>query len=109
MGGIAEQYSDLVIVTSDNPRTEDPAIIISHILEGLKGNRLAPDTLTTESKGYAVEADRRSAIVLAIKNARANDTVLIAGKGHETYQILNTGTIDFDDRIEAKKALEDHE
>jgi len=109
MGGIAEQYSDLVIVTSDNPRTEDPAIIISHILEGLKGNRLDPDTLTIESKGYAVEADRRSAIVLAIKNARANDTVLIAGKGHETYQILNTGTIDFDDRIEAKKALNDHE
>lgn len=109
MGGIAEQYSDLVIVTSDNPRTEDPAIIISHILEGLKGNRLDPDTLTIESKGYAMEADRRSAIVLAIKNARANDTVLIAGKGHETYQILNTGTIDFDDRIEAKKALEDHD
>lgn len=109
MGGIAQQYSDLVIVTSDNPRTEDPAIIISHILEGLKGNRLDPDTLTIESKGYAVEADRRSAIVLAIKNAQANDTVLIAGKGHETYQILNTGTIDFDDRIEAIKALEDHE
>jgi UDP-N-acetylmuramyl-tripeptide synthetase len=109
MGGIAEQYSDLVIVTSDNPRTEDPAIIISHILQGLKGNRFDPDTLTIESKGYAVEADRRSAIVLAIKNARVNDTVLIAGKGHETYQILNTGTIDFDDRIEAKKALNDHE
>ena len=108
MAAIAEKFSDLVIVTSDNPRTENPGTIIGHILEGLTGQRLDSSDLGKDAKGHAVEPDRRSAIALAIGCARAGDTVLIAGKGHETYQILNTGTIDFDDRIEARKALENH-
>ena len=109
MGKIAEQFSDLAIVTSDNPRTEDPDTIIGHILEGMEKNRISLERLSRSSQGLAVVPDRRSAIALAIKYAEANDTVLIAGKGHETYQILRTGTIDFDDRIEARKALENHE
>lgn len=111
MAQVAEEYSDLVIVTSDNPRTEDPSAIIGDILEGLDGQKLEPSDFDDDirPRGYVVEPDRRSAIAFAIHFAKANDTVLIAGKGHETYQILNTGTIDFDDRIEARKALETHE
>ncbi len=109
MAAIAETYSDLVVVTSDNPRTEDPSTIIGHIMEGFSGTRIEEGGSLQNIKGYAVEPDRRTAIALAIGCAKADDTVLIAGKGHETYQILNTGTIDFDDRIEAKKALENHD
>lgn len=108
MAHVAEKFSDLVIVTSDNPRTEDPSAIIGDILEGLSGQRLEPSDSGKGARGYVVEPDRRSAIALAIGCARENDTVLIAGKGHETYQILGTGTIDFDDRLEARKALENH-
>lgn len=94
MGRIAETLSDLCIVTSDNPRTENPERIITDILEGMTNSH------------QLVEPDRRTAIRTAVSTARPGDSILIAGKGHETYQILNTGTIDFDDRTEARKALE---
>ena len=88
MGEIAADNSDFVVVTSDNPRSENPTDIINDILTGMK------DTKTP----YTVIENRRDAIEYAIKNAQSNDVILLAGKGHETYQILNTGTIHFDER-----------
>ena len=110
MGEIAICLCDLAIVTSDNPRTEDPMKIIGHILEGAQkagGRRYRPVELSNgfKSKGYVVEADRRRAIQLGIEISNPGDTVLIAGKGHETYQILGSKTIDFDDKHEARQAL----
>jgi UDP-N-acetylmuramoyl-L-alanyl-D-glutamate--2,6-diaminopimelate ligase len=93
MGRIAATWADQVIVTSDNPRTEDPQRILQDILAGIPG---AP---------WAVEVDRRQAIRLAILEAQPGDTVVIAGKGHEDYQILGTEKIPFDDREEAREAL----
>ena len=86
------------------------AAIIGQILPGIEqanGHPYAADFLNTgfDKKGYAVEPDRRRAIELAILVSRADDAVLIAGKGHETYQIIGDRTIDFDDREEARKAL----
>ena len=95
MGKIAEDLSDLVIVTSDNPRSEDPKQIISDILSGIKN-----------TSRIIVEADRRAAIQIATEKALENDIIVIAGKGHEDYQILKDKTIHFDDREEVKKALE---
>jgi UDP-N-acetylmuramoyl-L-alanyl-D-glutamate--2,6-diaminopimelate ligase len=111
MGEIAAQLCDLAVVTSDNPRTENPAAIIDQILEGVrraKSRCYSPADLRKgfKDKGYAVEADRQRAIQLAIGVSEAGDTVLIAGKGHETYQILGTTSIAFDDREEARKALD---
>ena len=94
MGKIAETLADCVIVTSDNPRSEDPAVIIGNILAGLK----TPDMVK-------VEPDRACAIELAVEAANDNDIIVIAGKGHETYQILKDRTIDFDDRLVVKNAL----
>jgi UDP-N-acetylmuramyl-tripeptide synthetase len=110
MGEIVARLCDLAVVTSDNPRSEDPASIIDQILPGIaqsKGHRYSTEDLKSgfEKKGYTVEPDRRRAIELAIGASRPNDAVLIAGKGHETYQILGDTTIDFDDREEARKAL----
>lgn len=110
MGEIVARLCDLAIVTSDNPRTEDPAVIIEQILPGTKaagGIQYSMQALKTgfDKKGYIVEPDRRRAIELAIKVSRTEDAVLIAGKGHETYQIIGKKTIDFDDREEARKAL----
>ncbi len=110
MGNIAAQFSDLAIVTSDNPRSEDPEDIIDQILSGeilasLRGYTLAELNNHLHGPGYYREPDRRSAIHTAIQTARAGDIVLIAGKGHETYQVLRDQTIDFDDRIEARTAL----
>lgn len=87
MGGIAEEKSDKIIVTSDNPRTEDPQVIIEEILVGLK----LPDEAM-------VEPDRKLAIEAAIKSAQKGDIILIAGKGHETYQEINGIRHDFDDK-----------
>ncbi len=95
MGKIAENYSDTVIVTSDNPRSEDPKQIISDILSGINN-----------TSNIIVEADRKNAIQIAISKASSNDVVVFAGKGHEDYQILKDRTIHFDDREEVKKALE---
>jgi UDP-N-acetylmuramoyl-L-alanyl-D-glutamate--2,6-diaminopimelate ligase len=95
MGETAGRLSDISILTSDNPRQEDPLKIISDIVVG-----------TQKSGGkYLIEADRAKAIHLAIAEARAGDIVLLAGKGHEDYQIFADRTIHFDDREEALKAL----
>jgi UDP-N-acetylmuramoyl-L-alanyl-D-glutamate--2,6-diaminopimelate ligase len=95
MGEAAATLSDFVVVTSDNPRTEDPVAIINDALVGVRRHDTA----------HAVEPDRTKAIRLAIDKASPGDIVLIAGKGHETYQILNTGTISFDDREVAREVL----
>jgi UDP-N-acetylmuramoyl-L-alanyl-D-glutamate--2,6-diaminopimelate ligase len=94
MGAIAARLADAVVVTSDNPRTEDPARILEDVLAGIPAEA-AP----------LVEADRATAIARAIAAAAPDDLVLIAGKGHEDYQILGTTKIHFDDREEAERAL----
>ncbi|MBK7976214.1 MAG: UDP-N-acetylmuramoyl-L-alanyl-D-glutamate--2,6-diaminopimelate ligase [Deltaproteobacteria bacterium] len=108
MGSAALHLSDLVVVTSDNPRTEDPGAIIAEILPGLAdGRRVEPDALGRAGRrSYAVVADRRAAITCAIDTAEPGDLVLIAGKGHEDYQIVGTTKHHFDDREEAARALE---
>ncbi len=88
MGRIAAILSDFCIVTSDNPRNENPPDIIDDILEGMKG-------IPTD---YVVIENRKEAITWALQNAKKDDIILLAGKGHETYQILPTGTIHFDER-----------
>ena len=92
MGAIAEMLADKVIVTSDNPRSEDPQQIITDILAGFK-----------TTKDVIVEPDRELAIREAYKLANANDVVLVAGKGHEDYQILANETIHFDDREKVRE------
>ena len=94
MGHVAAEFADYVVVTSDNPRQEDPSEIIKDIEKGI----------TFESE-ISVEPERSIAIQLAIAKAKKNDVVLIAGKGHEDYQILKDQTIYFDDREQARKAL----
>jgi UDP-N-acetylmuramoyl-L-alanyl-D-glutamate--2,6-diaminopimelate ligase len=94
MGKIAANLADLVVVTSDNPRTENPEQILTDILLGIS-DHIKP----------IVESDRASAIKIAIEMAKSGDGVLIAGKGHEDYQILGTEKIHFDDREEARKVL----
>lgn len=108
MGQAAAQGSDLVIVTSDNPRTEEPLAIIAHIEAGLHelGCRsLTVPDLTAADRGYLVVPDRREAIRLAVEIGRPGDVILLAGKGHETYQILGARRVHFDDREEARAAL----
>ena len=94
MGKIAAELADLVVVTSDNPRTEDPARILADVVAGIH-----------RTAGIEVIADRSLAIARAISIAEAGDGVLIAGKGHEDYQILGTEKIHFDDREQARAAL----
>jgi UDP-N-acetylmuramoyl-L-alanyl-D-glutamate--2,6-diaminopimelate ligase len=96
MGHAVARDADLPIVTSDNPRTEDPAAIIDMIVAGVREVR---------EDGFVVEVDRRRAIGAAIEAARPGDIVLIAGKGHEDYQILGKEKHHFDDREEAAAAL----
>ena len=97
MGAIAEKLADKIVITSDNPRSEDPQTIITDIIAGLK-------SVNTES--VIVEPDRGTAIALLKTIANNNDVVVIAGKGHEDYQILKDKTIHFDDREEARKVFE---
>jgi len=109
MGRAAVRGADLVVVTSDNPRSEEPAAIISEILPGLEpeGRRLEPGELATApGNAYCVVEQRRQAIELAVGAARADDVVLIAGKGHEDYQIIGAQRHHFDDREEARCALQ---
>ena len=94
MGRIAEQLADVVFVTSDNPRSEEPASIIESILSGIN-----------QKNKVTVEVDRAKAIELAVEKAGIDDILVVAGKGHETYQILRDRTIDFDDRLVVKTAL----
>jgi UDP-N-acetylmuramoyl-L-alanyl-D-glutamate--2,6-diaminopimelate ligase len=95
MGRVASGMSDFVVVTSDNPRSEDPMQIIEEILTGVRGERCA----------FVVEADRRSAIALAIGEARRGDIVLLAGKGHEKTQTFKDEVVSFDDVAEAVRVL----
>lgn len=97
MGRIAAELSDAVIATSDNPRTEDPAAILEDVMKGVEEK--------IGTKPYEKIQDRHEAIFVAIAMAQPGDTVVIAGKGHENYQILKTGTIHFDDREVAREAL----
>lgn len=96
MGTIACRLSDQVLLTSDNPRSEDPLAILDDIQEGIR---------TAGLKNYKIEPDRGLAIHQAIRMAEKGDIVLIAGKGHENYQILNDKTIPFDDRETARAAI----
>jgi UDP-N-acetylmuramoyl-L-alanyl-D-glutamate--2,6-diaminopimelate ligase len=112
MGEIAARLSDVVVLTSDNPRTENPLSILDEIEAGVKKTGLkkfagsGPGSRESDSgRGYVVEADRRKAIRIAIKAASAGDLILIAGKGHEDYQILGTNKIHFDDREVARQEL----
>ncbi|HTU35321.1 MAG TPA: UDP-N-acetylmuramoyl-L-alanyl-D-glutamate--2,6-diaminopimelate ligase [Candidatus Acidoferrum sp.] len=95
MGEAAGSLSDAVVLTSDNPRSEDPLLIINDVAVGLQ----------RVNAKYRAEPDRERALELALDDARAGDIVLLAGKGHETYQVLRDGKIDFDDREKARAIL----
>jgi len=97
MGAVALRLSDVVIVTSDNPRSEPPEAILDEIERGMNGGR--------KVQRHRI-VDRREAIAKALELASAGDVVAIAGKGHETYQVLRDRTIPFDDRQVAREALE---
>ncbi len=88
MGKIAEDYATKVIVTSDNPRSENPNNIIDDILEGI-----------AIKENIIVESDRKGAIKLALNNSESGDIILVAGKGHETYQEIEGIKHPFDDRL----------
>jgi UDP-N-acetylmuramoyl-L-alanyl-D-glutamate--2,6-diaminopimelate ligase len=123
MARVAEQLADLVIVTSDNPRTEKPQDIINEITVGFESGAAIPAAALRETRheprssppcvaGFAeqgatkiVEPDRRKAIELAMELAAKDDIVLIAGKGHETYQIVGKQRFDFSDKKVAQECL----
>lgn len=101
MGRAAVEYSDVVILTSDNPRTEDPLVILQEVEIGVR------EALARRNHvQYHLVPDRREAIGLAIREARRGDMVLIAGKGHEDYQIIGTKKFHFDDREVAREAIQ---
>jgi UDP-N-acetylmuramoyl-L-alanyl-D-glutamate--2,6-diaminopimelate ligase len=95
MGEAAGSLSDIVVLTSDNPRSEDPLRIINDVAVGLQ----------RVNAKYRAEPDRERALEMALEQAQAGDIVLLAGKGHETYQVLRDGMIDFDDREKARAIL----
>jgi UDP-N-acetylmuramoyl-L-alanyl-D-glutamate--2,6-diaminopimelate ligase len=106
--------ADLAIATSDNPRTEDPDLILRDVEAGLRDlERVEADALFSPEAGdtgrYAVLLDRREAIKLALIGAGASDTIVLAGKGHEDYQIIGHEKFPFDDRDEARRALLERE
>lgn len=105
MGRAAAEGADLVVVTSDNPRTEDPAAIVAAIVPGVREGGKLERTQLEGDDGFVVEVDRERAIGLALRAARAGDTVLLAGKGHEDYQIVGTTKRHFDDREVAAHAI----
>ncbi|MGH7826008.1 MAG: UDP-N-acetylmuramoyl-L-alanyl-D-glutamate--2,6-diaminopimelate ligase [Candidatus Binatia bacterium] len=121
MGEIAARLSDLICLTSDNPRSEDPVTILKDVeagvqKTGLRKFQVSPcgigrgefetrDSKRETERGYCVEADRREAIRVALRQARSGDVVLIAGKGHEDYQILGSTRVHFDDRQVAREEL----
>ena len=96
MGRMATELSDIVVVTTDNPRTEDPDEIIKEILIGTVGSKAEVITIT----------DRSEAIAEALKIAKEGDTILLAGKGHETYQVIGTERVHYDEREVVKNALQ---
>lgn len=106
MAEAVAKWSDRIVATSDNPRTEDASQILRDVEAGLSGlTRVEAAGLDATDSGYTVEIDRRAAIDLAISIARAEDTVVLAGKGHEDYQIVGREKLPFDDREEAGRAL----
>ena len=110
MAEVAARGSDISIATSDNPRSEDPEQILDDVRSGLvkvhKQEWSKAEAQNAEGKGCIVISDRREAIQFAVEILRAGDLLLVAGKGHEDYQILGTGRIHFDDREELRKALQ---
>ena len=94
MGGVVSKLADFAVITNDNPRSEDPAEIIREIEQGM-----------LKDGNYCVIPDRRSAIIKAIESAGPGDAVLVAGKGHEDYQIIGDQTIHFDDREVVRECL----
>ncbi len=100
MGAVAGRMSDVIVITSDNPRSEDPGQIIDEILRGL-----TPDTRKDSGQRVMTIPDRHDAIAKAIEIARPDDLVLIAGKGHEKYQVIGDQTLPFDDVAVARDAL----
>jgi len=114
MGKAAAEKSDVVVVTSDNPRMEDPLAIISEIVSGIRSVGVKTPDVPTDLESIAhsvgkpsviITASRRHAIETAVNMAKAKDTILIAGKGHEDYQIIGTKKIHFDDREVAREVL----
>ena len=99
MGEMAGKLSDFCIVTSDNPRSEDPAAIVREVEAGVKQTDCP----------YTVIVNRRDAIFYALQHALPEDVILLAGKGHETYQILADGTIHFDEREVVAECLKELE
>lgn len=109
MGEAVGARAHIAVITSDNPRTEAPEAIAEPVEAGVRAaglSRLPPQELADAAGGYLVELDRQRAIALAVESARAGDVVLVAGKGHEDYQIVGTTKRAFDDRVEARRALE---
>jgi UDP-N-acetylmuramoyl-L-alanyl-D-glutamate--2,6-diaminopimelate ligase len=97
MGAVASRLSDIVVLTSDNPRSEDPLSIIQEIELGTKGARSKAEVL--------IEPDRRRAIATALSLAAEGDVLLISGKGHEPYQVTREGVRSFDDRDVVREIL----
>ena len=97
MGKVSSIFSDKTFITSDNPRSEEPMDIAGEIAEGI-----------SDKNNYSIEIDRFKAIQKALKEAEKGDIVLVAGKGHETYQIFKDTTVPFDDREVIRKVLTLH-
>jgi UDP-N-acetylmuramoyl-L-alanyl-D-glutamate--2,6-diaminopimelate ligase len=100
MGAVAGRLSDLILITSDNPRNEDPGRIIEEIQRGI-----TTDTRRDSRQRLLTIVDRREAISKAIELARPGDLVLVAGKGHEKYQVIGSQVLPFDDVAVAREAL----
>ncbi len=113
MGEIAGRLADIPVLTSDNPRSEDPMAIIAEVEQGLiAGGRVRAENEknfadASTSRGYIVEPDRRAAISIALRIATAGDAVLIAGKGHEDYQLVAGRVLPFDDRVVVREIAAD--
>jgi UDP-N-acetylmuramoyl-L-alanyl-D-glutamate--2,6-diaminopimelate ligase len=100
MGAVAGRLSDVLLITSDNPRSEDPNRIIDEIQRGV-----TPDTRRDSAQPLLAIVDRRAAIHRAVELAKAGDLVLVAGKGHEKYQVIGDQVLPFDDVAVAREAL----
>jgi UDP-N-acetylmuramoyl-L-alanyl-D-glutamate--2,6-diaminopimelate ligase len=107
MGHAAARWSDVVVLTSDNPRSEDPMAIIDQVRAGIDLARTGADPSGARTMELVVEPDRASAIRAAVDRALPGDVVVVAGKGHETTQALADGVIPFDDREEARRAIDE--
>lgn len=108
MGRAAIEGADVVFATSDNPRTEEPLRILDEVERGMRaagGASRSEHELRDGARGYFIEPDRRTAIERALRLSQPGDTVLLAGKGHETEQILGRTRVPFDDRVEAAQAI----